>query len=137
MKKLRLNKLFHWLYAFLMFYPILLFFGFLIVSAFNSSFTFEGSNIVFYECANGVIFPNLLLPDWFVSGSIGYNISNSIFGIVSFFGFDVADATEIGSVIGGLFVHWIVVSVFYLIFDVVMLPINIAHHWIDKGSDRL
>lgn len=134
MKKLKLNKLFHWLYAFLMLYPIIAVFATIIISAFNQSVSFSGYDDLSYVGGwfYGVIDVNVLVFD---GGSVGdrihdvyYYLLNTVLG---------PEVTNNIDLVVELLTHWTCVSLVYLVFDVLMLPINIAHHWIDKGSDRL
>ena len=124
MKKLHLNKIFHWLYAFLMFVPIITFLCQFLISFGtgnfdNVSFGFEG----------------------FLIDTIGMSfesgVSRQIFMLFDYLFFDVLGISQFTDGFNSLFTYWIMVSVVYLVFDVVMLLINIAHHWIDKGSDSL
>ena len=133
MKKLHLNKIFHWLYAFLMFYPILCFFGTIVFNAFNASVNVD-TNIAFDDEVITILSLHCLNLNSFTQGSIGYSIVNSIYGVVTSFGFYIDDITFMGTAFGSLFIHWIIVSVFYLLFDVIMYPINLFHRWIDEGG---
>lgn len=119
-----------------MLYPVVFGIGGLLVSVF-SSFQYQTDFFDIFNNVQVVVGVNCLNADYFVTGSLGDDIVNSVFDVITFFGFDLTDSTLPSFMVASLFNHWIVVSLFYLIFDVIMLPINIAHHWIDKGSDRL
>lgn len=130
MKKLHLNKIFHWLYAFLMFIPVFGFFYYFISNFGTGSYpeawlenVFQIDNQLFDVVDDTLLFGT-------VQSLFDY-IALNIFGL-DFEGISTAFAFALD-----LMCYWICVSLAYLIFDVVMLPINIAHHWIDKGSDRL
>lgn len=133
MKKLRLNKIFHWLYAFLMFFPIIGLFGGIIITSFNNTFslseyTFEGLSSVFWDFVDQCTFE-------FNVGTTGLKIRD----IFAFVVYDLLGSDDTGQaqMVVDVLAYWTSVSFAYLVFDVVMLPINIAHYWIDKGSDRL
>lgn len=115
MKKLRLNNIFHWLYALLMFLPFILFIGFCLVS-FGVSFDGQSITDIFFEIVDDCC--NL----WSYSP-----LSNVFFWIDNFFGGT--------SSLPVLFVYWIIVSFHWLCFDVLMFIVNLAHRWIDRGSD--
>lgn len=133
MKKLRLNKLFHWLYAILMLYPIVLGLGGLLVTVF-SSFQYSTD---FFDNFNNVITvvgQNCLNADYFFNDSLGFDLVNSVFKVINSFGFDLSDSSLPSFMVANLFNHWIIVSLFYLVFDVLMYPINLFHKWIDEGG---
>lgn len=133
MKKLRLNKLFHWLYAILMLYPVVFGIGGLLVSIF-SSFQYTTDFPDIFNNVMVVVGENCLNSDYFFTDTLGFDLVNSVFSVINFFGFDLTDSTFPSFLVASLFNHWVIVSLFYLIFDVLMYPINLFHKWIDDGG---
>lgn len=130
MKKLHLNKIFHWLYAFLMFYPILAFFCTIIIASFNGNLNLNGLSISELSRGFWSIVDNCTFA--FAEGSAGEQIAN----VYSFVINDVLgpEDTDNSSMIINLLSYWTSVSLVYLIFDVLMYPINLFHKWIDEGG---
>ena len=66
-------------------------------------------------------------------GAIGYNIQSYISWLIGgVFGLNVANG--IGFVIVRLFTYWLIISICWLIFDVLMYVPNLAHKWLDKAA---
>lgn len=129
MKKLRLNKFFHWLYAILMLYPFINFIFTVPIfwfTGFDSSYWVDDMGIGLSQ------FIEEFIPNFEISNLVGHSIYSvwsdlvyNVFGInnVSFV-FDIVN----------MLTYWTIVSLFYLLFDVLMYPINLFHKWIDEGG---
>lgn len=126
MKKLRLSNIFHWLYALLMFLPFILLTFSVLVSfgtyALNGDGSFINSNL------------GTFIPYDFMSGTLMEPAANAIEDVVGMFIYVGDDSTNIDSDIYWLFCYWVEISFCYLMFDVIMFPINLFHRWIDKGG---
>lgn len=119
MKKLRLSNIFHWLYAFIMFIPVLV-----VLSKLVTSFG-TGGEVMSLQAFSG----------YFESGVFSFGgISDSICLVYSYLLDDILSFGEMSDCICSLLTYWTVVSCGYLIFDILMFPINLAHRWIDKGG---
>lgn len=123
MKKLRLNKLFHWLYAILMLAPLIIFIGTIVVYfATGANFLTEDEFSVHY----------LWIDSWILSFPLGYTSP-----VVAVFEYLVHDLFNLAGGYDIFFyplVYWVYVSLCYLVFDVLMYPINLFHKWIDEGG---
>jgi len=119
---MKISKLFHWLYAILMFLP----FGLLVFNALASMWS---GNVI-------------TLNDWqdylyWLDNVVGNNgITSDIYGvfdylIVTIFGFSNVDFTDI---IKLLLTYWTCISVIWLVFDVFMYVPLLVHRWIDKAK---
>lgn len=123
MKKLRLNKLFHWLYAFLMFVPF-----FVVLGNFIQSFG------IGFDSSGGIFSIQSFLS-LFESGTFGFvRISDTIWSAYMYLLDDIFGFGDMADCICSLLTYWTVVSAGYLIFDVLMYPINLFHRWIDEGG---
>lgn len=115
---MKISKLFHWLYASLMLLPfVALAFNFLRIGL-NGSMA-----ITSYEDVMAlVVFPTF--------GNLSATISDVYsYAVVDLFGLSglVAD-----TICNGL-TYWTIVSIIYLIFDVIMYVPLLVHRWIDKA----
>ena len=130
MKKLRISKLFHWLYAILMLLPFgLLVFNFGGVLFSQGSFTPIG-----LEDFDGYLYA--FLGDLGV-GHIG--LSQTIFDVFDYlfnqvFGFyTTGGEVAVGETVVTLTTYWTVISIYWLIFDVLMYIPNLFHSWLDRS----
>lgn len=134
MKKLKVSKIFHYLYAFLMFLPVLITFATFIFLSFNRMTTLntasvENLNTFIENVVNG--FSNVLnlvmtspLFAW-VSGSIVYTPFSYIANVFNM---------SANSPIIALLSYFLVITVVYIVFDVLVYIPNLFHRWIDGGS---
>lgn len=129
MKKLRLNKLFHWLYAILMLFPLINFvftvpmFWF---TGYDSSFWVDDIGIGLSQ------FIEEFIPNFEFSTLVGQSIFNVWYDLITHV-FGIRDVSFMTDVVNML-TYWTIVSLLYLIFDVLMYPINLFHKWIDEGG---
>lgn len=132
MKKLRLSNIFHWLYAILMFLPFILLVCNIVIMFGNYQPIVDGSWEYINDYVNQTLYyftPFHLFEDGMLS-----DVHNAIENVFGFFvGFD-SDGTIPENCIRALFVYWVEVSLLYLMFDLAMFMINLAHRWIDKGG---
>lgn len=121
MKKLRLNKLFHWVYAFLMFLPIIVFLLQFVV-AFGTG-NFDNVNFGFESVAYD-----------YIGMSFESGISAQIWRAFDFLSSDVLGCSQFSDGWNTIFTYWVMISIFWLCFDLLMFMINLAHRWIDEGG---
>ena len=129
MKKLRLNKLFHWLYAILMLWPFI-----------NFVFTFPMFWFTGYDRSFWVDDIGLGLNQFFTEYVPNFSdsslIAQSIFNVWDYLARDILGIfeTDYFPYVVNFLTYWTCVSLVYLVFDVVMYPINLFHKWIDDGG---
>lgn len=120
---MKISKLFHWLYAILMFLP----FGYL---AFNGlSSMLSGQTITFdswYDMLDNFGF----LWNNGVSQTIG-NVYDYLLNVV--FGFQIDDYL-LSMLVEYLLTYWTCISIIWLVFDVFMYVPLLVHRWIDKAK---
>ncbi len=134
MKKLKVSKIFHYLYAFLMFLPVLITFATFIFLSFNRMITLDTASVEnFNTFTQNVVnsFSNVLnmvmtspLFAW-VSGSIVYTPFSYIANVFNM---------SANSPIIALLSYFLVITVVYIVFDVLVYIPNLFHRWIDGGS---
>lgn len=115
---MKISKLFHWLYAILMFLP----FGLLVYNALASMWS---GNVINYDTwlnygysvLDGMFYEGLLMDIYDTYKYLVYNI----------FGLDFDYLVELLS-------YWTSVSIIWLIFDVIMYVPLLVHRWIDKAK---
>lgn len=118
---MKINKLFHWLYALLMFLPF---------SVFLVNFVGYGLSMGdFTALSTQTVF------GWFVYPTTTSGVINSILGVYNYlintlFGW-TSDYLSIA--ISNLLTYWTLTSIIYLIFDVIMYIPLLVHKWIDKA----
>lgn len=116
---MKISKLFHWLYAFLMIFPLLgLAFNFVRIS-FSGDFTVVRFEDVIYL---------IKTPEYI---GLGYQISN-IYGYLLHDVFGTGSGAFLQPIIG-LLTYWTITSIVYLIFDVLMYVPLLVHRWLDKA----
>lgn len=117
---MKISKLFHWLYAILMFLP----FGLLVYNALASMLS--GNVITTYlQWFNyiDVFFSDFLMGSglWVTVDSVYDYLCSTLFGIDS-------------SLIIYLLDYWTCISIIWLVFDVFMYVPLLVHRWIDKAK---
>lgn len=116
---MKISKLFHWLYAILMLMPFLaLAFNFVRLSL-SSGVTIVGfddvSHLISVPTFDGLSYNILHVYEYLVE---------TIFGV---------EAYSWGPNICRLLTYWTIISIVYLIFDVLMYVPLLVHRWIDKA----
>ena len=134
MKKLKVSKIFHYLYAFLMFLPVLITFATFIFLSFNKMITLDTASVEnFNTFTQNVVnsFCNVLnmvmtnpLFAW-VSGSIVYTPFSYIANVFNM---------SVNSPIIALLSYFLVITVIYIVFDILVYIPNLFHRMIDGGS---
>lgn len=118
MKHLRLNTLFHWLYAFLMLMPIIIWGAQYVLNFATGNAVTETLQDYFYQSwVAGAVAGNI--------NGVYYYLMNNLLGLIN---------TPNVIVIVEALTYWTIVSMVYLVFDVLMIPVNLFHRWIDEGS---
>lgn len=110
---MKISKLFHWLYAIIMLSPILIWVGNVLVNFGTGSPVSDFENSFNFAFASGSVFDS-------VEDAYRY-LCVDVFGFSSSPWFVSALA------------YWTIVSVVYLVFDVLMFLPLLAHSWIDKA----
>ena len=117
---MKISRLFHWLYAILMFLP----FGLLV---YNSLASMWSGNII----TNNEDWFYLINNITFITGSLTNTVYNVYYYlVVTLFGF--ADVWS--SIVPLLLTYWTCVSIIWLVFDVFMYVPLLVHRWIDKAK---
>lgn len=115
---MKISKLFHWLYAFLMFLPFIgLPFNLLRVSLSGSFELLETADILgllFFPSFEGLSYQIEMVYYYLLSNIFG--LSNPILYMV------IQSLT-----------YWTIISIAYLIFDVIMYVPLLVHRWLDKA----
>ncbi len=134
MKKLKVSKIFHYLYAFLMFLPVIITFAVFIFLSFNKMITLDTASVDnFNTFTQNVVnsFCNVLnmvmtnsIFAW-VSDSIVYTPFSYIANVFSM---------PVNSPIISLLSYFLVITVIYIVFDILVYIPNLFHRWIDGGS---
>lgn len=134
MKKLKVSKIFHYLYAFLMFLPVLITFATFIFLSFNRMITLDTASVEnFNTFTQNVVnsFCNVLnmvmtnsLFAW-VSGSIVYTPFSYISNVFNM---------SVNSPIIALLSYFLVITIVYIVFDILVYIPNLFHRMIDGGS---
>lgn len=119
---MKVNKLFHWLYALLMFLPFAVF----LVNFVGFGLSMSG----FTELDSETVF------GWFVYPTIDSGVINGVYGVYSYLVSDVFgwSADYLSKAICYLLTYWTLTSIIYLIFDIVMYVPLLVHRWIDKAT---
>ena len=116
---MKISKLFHWLYALLMFLP----FGLLVFNAFSSMWS--GNVIsdpsVWWSQLQEISFTGGLSSD--IKDVYQYLVDN-LFGFTDDYQYHVVR----------LLTYWTCISLIWLIFDVLMYVPLLVHRWIDKAK---
>lgn len=122
---MKISKLFHWLYAILMFLPF-------VALAFN--FVRIGLSgempITSFEDVMSLI----VVPTSYFGGSASAIISNVYTYLISnVMGYAYITTDVTLKLIRDLLTYWTIISIVYLIFDVLMYVPLLVHRWIDKA----
>ena len=118
---MKISKLFHWLYAILMILPF-------VALAFNFvriGLSGEMPITSFNDVIALINFPSFALG----------SVATTIFNVYQYLIFDVfgVSLNQITYVIINCLTYWTIISIVYLIFDVLMYVPLLAHRWIDKA----
>lgn len=129
MKKLRISRLFHWLYAILMLFPFGYFVFNLVGNCFNQSANF---NILDFES-----YLNLFLDFFdseysYVSGGLATTI-HSVYFYLFYNVFGLIDDLIVAFFID-LLTYWTCISLIWLVFDIIMYVPMLVHSWLDRAS---
>jgi len=118
---MKISKLFHWLYAILMFMP----FGLVVYNALASMWS--GNTIDFYTWVN------MLSPS--LSNCIGEDLASTVFDAYNYLiSYIFSFEGDFGLIVTLLLTYWTMVSIIWLIFDVIMYVPLLVHRWIDKAK---
>lgn len=121
---MKINKLFHWLYAFLMIVPTLLF----VVNFTGYSLSMSGFESLTAENVFGwFVFPTYTTGAY----SVIYGVYNYL--LVNVFSISSSDL-YISNFICNCFTYWTFMSICYLVFDLFMYIPLLVHKWIDKAD---
>lgn len=120
---MKISKLFHWLYAILMFLP----FGLVVYNALASMW----SGVIIQDFDTWISYIGTL------SVTEGIGVIGQINGVYNYllsnvFSFDLADLTSF--YISFLLTYWTCISIIWLVFDVFMYVPLLVHRWIDKAK---
>ena len=115
---MKISKLFHWLYVFLMVIPFLALLFNMVRVSLSGSFEL----IQNYEILNTVDFPTFLGLSEDIVGIYNY-LLETIFGVYG----------PIKNFVVSALTYWTIISIAYLIFDVFMYVPLLVHRWIDKA----
>lgn len=120
---MKISKLFHWLYAILMFLP----FGLLL---FNSLASMCSGQIITFD--NWISY----FHDFFEGGDMFLNtVSITICDTYDYLIFTVFGLSgESISYVSMLLSYWTCISIIWLVFDVFMYVPLLVHRWIDKAK---
>jgi len=122
---MKISKLFHWLYAFLLFLPILAVFSnvlYVIINenAYMADSNFDFLNVFYYSLEN--VHDNVLFSWCNTSFLVSpFSYIGDLFGLPS------------TSPIYTLLSYWLNISLIWLVFDIVMYVPLLVHRWLDKG----
>lgn len=134
MKKLKVSKIFHYLYAFLMFLPVIITFATFIFLSFNRMITLdtasvENLNTFIENVVNG--FSNVL--NMVMTNSLFAWVSNSIVYTPFSYIANVFNMSANSPIIA-LLSYFLVITIIYIVFDILMYIPNLLHRWIDGSS---
>ena len=119
---MKISKLFHWLYAILMFLPLLVFIP----------------NAFYYGFNDNAVVSVSVTDDMLTAFSTTMNSSLFSWAYTSFL---TEPFQYIGSLFGlpltsplyTLMSYWLDISIIWLVFDLVMYVPQLVHRWLDKG----
>lgn len=134
MKKLKVSKIFHYLYAFLMFLPVLITFATFIFLSFNRMITLDTASVEnFNTFTQNVVnsFCNVL--NMVMTNSIFAWVSDSIVYTPFSFISNVFNM-PVNSPIIALLSYFLVITIVYIVFDILVYIPNLFHRMIDGGS---
>lgn len=122
---MKISKLFHWLYAILMFLP----FGLVIFNLLHGLFSPSATGLLSLTDWYDMLYDCL---SWFINFSGGNTLFVSINNV-----YDYLVHTMFGlesEFIGLLLSYWTSISIIWLVFDVFMYVPLLVHRWIDKAK---
>ena len=134
MKKLKVSKIFHYLYAFLMFLPVLITFATFIFLSFNKMITLNTASVEnFNTFIENVVnsFCNVL--NMVMTNSLFGWVSNSIVYTPYSYIANVFNMSANSPIIA-LLSYFLVITIVYIVFDILVYIPNLFHRWIDGGS---
>lgn len=118
---MKVSKLFHWLYAILMFLP----FGLVVYNALASMWS--GNTIDFSTWVT--MFSEGLFS------SIGEDLASTIMGVYQYLVSGIFTLEgDLGNITIYLLTYWTCISIIWLVFDVFMYVPLLVHRWIDKAK---
>lgn len=121
---MKISKLFHWLYAILMFLP----FGCLIFNMLHGLFGTNTSNLISFSNFNNMI------ADFF-RGTFTVGLWDTIYGVYLYLIQDMFGLhSAMNFTICNLLSYWTCISIIWLVFDVFMYVPLLVHRWIDKAK---
>ena len=122
---MKISKLFHWLYAILMFLP----FGLLVYNALASMWS--GTVIDGFAWYDNF---DMYLSSFFTGNGIVATLFDVYdYLIFNIFGIGTGDYT-LGILVEYLLTYWTCISIIWLVFDVFMYVPLLVHRWIDKAK---
>lgn len=124
---MKISKLFHWLYAILMFLP----FGLVVFNCLHGLFSPSAISIDFvtYESYLSSFFEDSNIFEGLSSTirEVYYYLVCDIFGLIS------SEYSLVYNIIN-LLTYWTCISIIWLVFDVFMYVPLLVHRWIDKAK---
>lgn len=119
---MKISKLFHWLYAILMFLP----FGCLTFNMLHGLFGTSSSNLISFSNFNNMI------ADFF-RGTFTVGLWDTLNDVYSYLIQDMFGLhSAMNQTIINLLSYWTSISIIWLIFDVFMYVPLLVHKWIDR-----
>ena len=120
---MKISKLFHWIYATLMFLPIMYIFSRCLFVIFNKNAVVTSGAIddVFIDSLNNL--NTISVFAWAQTSflNVPFQYISDLFGIAS------------TNPINTLLSYWLSISVIYLVFDLIMYVPLLVHRWLDRG----
>lgn len=122
---MKISKLFHWLYAFLMLMPVLAVITNCLIVAFNK----DASNLIGTQNALEIFYYSVNQ----VSTNALFSWANTSFLVSAFEYIGNIFGVPSGSPLYTFFSYWLDISIIWLVFDVIMYVPLLVHRWLDKG----
>ena len=121
---MKISKLFHWLYAILMFLP----FGMVAFNCLHGLFSPNNTGFTSFATYSNMI------SDFF-RGTFTVGFWDTISGVYSYLIRDMFGLhSAMDQIIINLLTYWTCISIIWLIFDVFMYVPLLVHRWIDKAK---
>lgn len=119
---MKISKLFHWLYASLMFLPLAFVFGRELYVIFNENATASFDLMETFTTSMNELNTNVLFS-WAQSSFLiaPFVYIGNLFGLPN------------SSPILTLMSYWLDISIIWLVFDIIMYLPMLVHRWLDKG----
>lgn len=116
---MKISKLFHWLYAILMFLP----FGLVVYNALASMWS---GAVIDFNAWISMVYDDMPLFD---------GVSLTVQNVYQYLVYDVFGIDgDMIYVVRDLLTYWTCISIIWLIFDVLMYVPLLVHRWIDKAK---